>query len=302
MPAAEDLPRAEVLDKLRLTQDGGLKRAAIALFGKDPRQFYPSLYVKIGRFGADEAPRFHEEISGNLIQLFKQVPEVLDVKFLRRNIRFEGYKRLEELEYPVEALREMLLNALAHRQYQGAHIQLRVYDEHLQIWNEGALPAEVPVESLQGAHMSRPRNPLIASVLFRAGYIDLWGYGTLKIFRACEAAGLPEPVITEVFGGVLVKLISGGQMGGVGGGQIGGQIGGQVDLTDRQREVLALIAANPSISRADIAEHMQINESAVQKHIEKLKENFTQLELSEELFKGFIEMSLFEEWFKYQNS
>lgn len=50
------------------------------------------------------------------------------------------------------------------------------------------------------------RNPLIADVCFKAGYIDSWGRGTIKIYEACKAAGLPEPEITVLDGGILVTL------------------------------------------------------------------------------------------------
>lgn len=120
------------------------------------------------------------------------------------------------------------------------------------------------------------RNPLIASVLFRAGYIDLWGYGTVKIFRACQAAGLPAPEIEEVFGGVLVKLRAGGQKGGTMGGTIGGAIGGTDGgtdgLSDREKEIITLVEQNAFATYRGIAKKLEINVSAVQKHIEKLKE------------------------------
>ena len=55
-------------------------------------------------------------------------------------------------------------------------------------------------------HSSHPRNPLIADVCFKGGYIDSWGRGTLKIINACREAELPEPSITEQFGGMLVEI------------------------------------------------------------------------------------------------
>lgn len=62
------------------------------------------------------------------------------------------------------------------------------------------------LQSLKKHHISRPRNPLIADVCFKAGYIDSWGRGTLKIFEACKEAGLPEPEITAMDGDILVTL------------------------------------------------------------------------------------------------
>ena len=69
-------------------------------------------------------------------------------------------------------------------------------------WNKTSMT----IESLKGHHVSRRRNPLIADVCFKAGYIDSWGRGTIKIFEACKTAGLPEPEITGLDGGTLVTL------------------------------------------------------------------------------------------------
>ncbi len=108
---------------------------------------------------------------------------MLNNKFLTKHIDFEGLQRIEKGEYPVAALREMLLNALVHKNYSGAQIQLRVYDDKISIWNEGTLPEGLSFEALKRQHPSRPRNPLIADVCFKGGYIDAWGRGTLKIIR-----------------------------------------------------------------------------------------------------------------------
>jgi ATP-dependent DNA helicase RecG len=202
-----DLPLQDTLEKLRLANGNSLKRAALILFGKDPNQFYPNIKVKIGRFGTTDADlRFQEVLEGNILELLVQVPEMLNAKFLNKPIVFEGLQRIEKDIYPVAAIREMLLNALVHRTYMGSMIQIRVYDHKLTLWNEGNLPEGMTVESLKGHHVSRPRNPLIADVCFKAGYIDSWGRGTIKIYEACKEAGLPEPEITPLDGGILVTL------------------------------------------------------------------------------------------------
>ena len=202
-----ELPVKETLEKLRLATGDKLKRAALILFGKDPNKFYPNIKVKIGRFGTNDADlRFQEVLEGNLLELLKQVPEMLHSKFLIRPIVFEGLQRIEKDTYPVAAIREMLLNALVHRTYMGSMIQIRVYDDKLTIWNEGNLPEGMTIASLKEHHVSRPRNPLIADVCFKAGFIDSWGRGTIKIFEACKEASLPEPKIASLDGGILVTL------------------------------------------------------------------------------------------------
>lgn len=207
LPENKGLTIPELFEKLRLTENGQLKRAALILFGKEPTKFYPNTFVKIGRFGKDDTDLiFQETEEENLIVLLQAVLNQLNHKFLTRPIEFEGMHRLEKSEYPTAALREIILNALVHRNYMGSPTQIRIYDNKINFWNEGILPEGLTFEALKGFHTSRPRNVLIADVCFKGGFIDSWGRGTLKIYDACKQAELPEPEIKEFQGGFLVTL------------------------------------------------------------------------------------------------
>ncbi|MDR0308149.1 MAG: putative DNA binding domain-containing protein [Chitinispirillales bacterium] len=207
LPDVEGLTTEEIFEKLRLLENGQLKRAAIILFGKDPCRFYPNVFMKMGRFVKDDADlRFQEVEEGNIIILLRNVLEQLIQKFLIRNIEFEGMYRIETPEYPMPALREMLLNAMVHRNYMGSFTQIRVYDDKILIWNDGGLPEGINVESLKRTHFSKPRNLLIADVCFKGGLIDSWGRGTLRIIDTCKEAGLPDPELAERDGGFFVTL------------------------------------------------------------------------------------------------
>ena len=183
----------ELFEKLRLAENGQLKRSAITFFGKGPGKFYPNIFVKIGRFGKDDTDiKFQETEEGNLVMLLQAVLNQLNHKFLIRSIEFEGMHRIEKGEYPLAAIREMLLNALVHRSYMGAPIQIRMYDEKISIWNEGTLPEGLTLAALKRSHSSRPRNPVIADIAFKGGYINAWGRGTIKILDTCKQPDLPE--------------------------------------------------------------------------------------------------------------
>jgi ATP-dependent DNA helicase RecG len=134
---------------------------------------------------------------------------MLNAKFFIHPIDFVGMQRIERDEYPVAAVREMILNALVHRNYMGSPSQIRLYDNNFSVWNDGGLPEGITEEDLKKAHRSKPRNPLIADVCFKAGYIDSWGRGTIKIIEACEEAGLPEPILQEEQGGFVSKVFKG---------------------------------------------------------------------------------------------
>ena len=198
----------DVLDSLGLIDnDGYLKNAAILLFGKNPLRFFPSVAFKIGRFGKDEADlMFQDIIEGNIIQMADRVMELLQGKYLVSPVRFEGMQRYETLEIPKEALREILYNAIAHKDYAGPDIQMHVYDDHIEVWNEGELPEGYTEETLMGRHSSKPRNRNIANAMFKAGFIDTWGRGYMKIREGFEAAELPMPRVQNFCGGVEVTV------------------------------------------------------------------------------------------------
>jgi len=196
-----------ILDKLNLLDGSKLKRAAILLFGKDTQKFYPSAYLKIGKFLTEADLQTSDVVEGNLFEQLESALEILRTKYLKSEIRFEGIHRREILEYPHEALREGIINALIHRDYLGTStIQIRVYNDRLVMMNEGKFPPEVPVEKLKTEHISKPRNVLLAGAFYKAGFIESWGRGTIKIVEKCLEQGLPEPDFKEEFGVVTVQF------------------------------------------------------------------------------------------------
>ncbi len=202
---AEESDIKNLLQKLKLVDGNKLKRAAILLFGNDPQQFYLQALVKIGKFLTETDIQFTDIIHGNLFEQVENSIEILRTKYLISNIKYEGIRRRDILEYPLEALREAIINALIHREYFGtSHIQIRVYPDKLLIMNEGKLPPEVPVEKLKTNHLSKPRNRLLAEIFYYAGFIESWGRGTLKIVNNCIKQGLPEPDFTEENGVMTV--------------------------------------------------------------------------------------------------
>ena len=94
------------------------------------------------------------------------------------------------------------------KNYMGAHIQIEVHDDRLCFWNDGKLPEDLPIKLLKKNHSSKPRNPIIADVCFKGGYIDAWGRGIKKIMDACKEEGLPEPEFEENSGGIMVTLFA----------------------------------------------------------------------------------------------
>ena len=196
-----------LLQKLNLIDDGDLKRAAVLLFGNDPQKFYLQSVVRIGKFLSDTEIQTTDIVKGNLFAQLESALEILRTKYLVSNIKYEGIHRRDILEYPYEALREAIINALIHRDYSGtSQIQIRVYPDKLMLMNEGKLPPEIPVEKLKTNHLSIPRNTLLAKIFYYAGFIESWGHGTIKIVENCIEQGLPEPDFVEEYGVMTVTF------------------------------------------------------------------------------------------------
>ncbi len=183
-----------ILEKLNLIREGKITNACILLFSKNPQKFYIQAKIKVGRFKSLTEIISTDVIEGNLFEQLEKSLNILMTKYLISKTTFEGIYRKEMLEYPYEALREAIINALIHRDYLStSDIQIRVYDDRLVIMNPGSLPPEITIEMLKSEHPSKPRNPLLANIFFYAGFIETWGRGTIKIIEACKNYGLPEP-------------------------------------------------------------------------------------------------------------
>lgn len=258
------LSLADFLNKLRLTENGQLKRAAIVIFGKNPGRFYPNQIVKLGRFGGKEDDlMFQEVVEGNLLHLLRETVAEFNRKFFVKPIHFEGLQRIEKDEYPVAAVREVLLNALVHRDYMSSFIQVRIYDDKLWVWNSGKLPEDISLESLRHVHSSHPRNPLIADVCFKGGYIDSWGRGTLKIINSCLEAGLPDPKIAEEFGGILVEIFK---------NRYATENLKKLGLNERQLIAIAYLKENGSITNSKYQTICHVSKSTATRDIKELEE------------------------------
>lgn len=190
----EHAPSTDILAREALLANGKLTLASLLLFAKNPQRFVPHARIKAGRFKSETLIVDDQEIAGNL---FEQVNAAFAFiqKHLSVRLIITGQPQREEVwDYPLEALREALINAVCHRDYTIAiETQIRVYDDHIVIWNPGALPPSLRVEDLKGRHQSVPRNKLISTIFYEAGLIEKWGSGTNRIIEECRKYGLADP-------------------------------------------------------------------------------------------------------------
>ncbi|MEJ5363919.1 MAG: ATP-binding protein [Desulfosoma sp.] len=191
-----DIP--DILRRLGLLKDGRLNNAAILLFGTRFLPDYPQCQLRMARFRGVDKSEFldQRQMEGHAFSLLDEA-----MLFLRRHLPVAGrivpglFEREDEPLFPLEALREALVNAFCHRDYTitGGAVSLAIYDDRLEIWSDGTLPAGLSPADLKRDHPSKPRNPLIATVFYLRGIIERWGRGTQKIVELCVKAGHPSP-------------------------------------------------------------------------------------------------------------
>lgn len=247
--------------------NGKLTHAAILLFGKNPQKYFPYTTIRIGRFKDQSTIIADHKIEGNLVNQLQRAEETIKSLINKGyEITGESFVRRDVWDYPLEALREALLNAIVHRNYHsmGSEIQVKVYDNRIWIWNPGTLPEGLSVEQLKKSHSSIRRNPLIADLFFRAGYIEQFGSGTLRIMDVLKAAGHPEPEFEEHGNGFTIQLFK----------RKGSRLSKQElqDLNDRQIAALEYLKDHESINNSTYQKLFNVAKSTATRDLKELTE------------------------------
>jgi len=190
-----------ILTGLGLIIDGTITNAAVVLYGKSKRleSLYPQCAIHMARFrGKDRLADFSDnrQYWGHAFTLLQRAEA-----FIRDHMPISGkvvpgkMKREDHPLYPPRAIREALANAICHRDYAmpGASVSVAIYDDRMEIINPGSLRFGITPEVLYQPHESKPWNPIIANVFYRAGFIEQWGTGTLNMIDWCHENGNPPP-------------------------------------------------------------------------------------------------------------
>lgn len=199
---------AILMDNLHLMdEDGYLIRAAMLAFYKDPEKWVTGSYIKIGYFRKSDSDLvYQDEVHGPLIEQIDKAVDLVYTKYMKALIDYEGIQRVEQFMFHKDAFREILLNAIVHKDYSSCNpIQISVYEDKIYIWNDGEMPPNLnTTDKLFMKHSSKPYNPKLANVFFKSGMIEAWGRGFEKIKEVCGLydGSLPEYEINEA--GIMV--------------------------------------------------------------------------------------------------
>jgi ATP-dependent DNA helicase RecG len=200
--AIQSSPLQELLGKLGvLTTVGNLSVptvAGILLFGREPQRFLPHTTLRIARFlGADMTTFLDQaDITGTIPQMIDEAEKFV-TRNTRHGIRIVGFKHVDMHEYPIEAIREAITNALCHRDWGHAGMQVRVaiFDDRIFVDSPGKLPPGVTLDNIEHVHVLR--NPIVAQLLYDINYIENWGSGVPRMKRAMREYNLNPPIFDE---------------------------------------------------------------------------------------------------------
>lgn len=197
-PLSENAEPKELLVHLNLLHAEVPTHAAMLLFGRQPQRLLISSEIKCAHFhGTDVAKPIpsYQVYKGTVFQLVDQAVDfVLSKINLAVGTRAAGNQAPVSYELPPDAVREAIVNAVAHRDYTSTgSVQVMLFADRLEVWNPGALSSSLTLQQLREPHGSFPTNPLLAESLYLAQYIERMGTGTRDMIRLCREAGLREP-------------------------------------------------------------------------------------------------------------
>lgn len=195
-----------------LTPAGQPTYAGVLLFGHEPDAFVTGCEITVVRYaGTEMGDEFlRQDIRDTLPEQIRRAEAFL-VSNMRVGARLLGFGREDKTEYPLEAVREAVVNAVAHRDYSitGDQIRVFMFADRIEVYSPGRLPGPVTVENIVEERFSR--NETIVQVLADLGFIERLGYGIDRMIRLMQQEDLPEPIFEETANGFRVTLYGHGQ-------------------------------------------------------------------------------------------
>ncbi|MDZ4764435.1 MAG: ATP-binding protein [Chloroflexota bacterium] len=244
-------------------QDGRLRptHAGILLFGKEPQRYVRGAEITAVRFpGESMGDHFTRQDMGGALPDQIRKAETFLRDHLRKNAALgASMARAETLEYPIEAARELVINAVAHRDYSisGDGIRLYIYRGRMEVTSPGGLPGPVTIENIKDERFSR--NPVIVQVLSDMQFIERLGYGVDRVYDLMHARRLRAPEFNETAGGFRVTLYNEttqsaddlpppDEVPGFNGSYNG------IPINPRQEAALLFLTKNPRITNSELQE------------------------------------------------
>ena len=230
----------------------------VLLFGRDRLAHFPDAWIQAGRFeGTDKAAILdHAELEMPLVQAIEEAIAFVE-KHSSRGAAIGRVRRKDRWSLPPVAVREAIVNAVAHADYSqhGAPIRIAIFDDRLDVESPGLLPFGLTLGDLP-LGVSKLRNRVIGRVLHELGLVEQWGSGVPRMLAACRESGLAPPVWDEI--GVRLRVTLRTDRVGV------------VDVDPSDRSILDLLEGGAQRSTGEIAGTIGLSPRATRTRLGKL--------------------------------
>jgi len=253
----------EFLRKLEIIRNNQITFGGFLLFVKE----YSIISdVEVGRFKSDTI--IIDSLSLNT-DLFTEIDEILN--FIKKHLMVEYIitgepQRTERFDYPVDAIREIVINMVVHRDYrESSGSNVKIFDDRIEFFNPGGLYGGLTIHGLlSGNYTSQCRNKLIAKAFKEAGLIERYGSGIQRILNICKNYGIVTPIFEEVFNGFRVTLYKEKR-------QINVDVPKDVPKESRVEYLLSLISENDRITISELAQRCKVSIKTIKRDIDFLK-------------------------------
>ena len=260
------------LIKNELLRDGAVTHAAYLLFAKNDTL---TTTIEMGRFQTDTIIKDSARTQTDIIS---QIDDVIDFvkKHINREIIITGEpQNTQRWQYPIEAIREIVINMIVHRDYRSSSDSIiKIYNNRIEFYNPGRLPDTISIEDLlENRYRSTPRNKLIAEQFKSLGLIEKYGSGIHRIIESFKVESLPVPKFEHISDGFMVTVFTGDVVDNVADNVVDNVVDNvKHSLRDIQLSILKQIEKQGNTSASKIAQQHSISPRTAQRHLRILKE------------------------------
>ena len=256
----------EALSHFNLLSGGRPTHGAVLLFGETPQRLLPAADLTCLHFTGTEIAKpiaSQQVFDGTLFELVDKAVAFVMERMWREVDPGEGTPESRvQYELPYDAVREAVVNAVAHRNYAShSGVQVTVFRDRVEIWNPGGLPEDLTVEQLRLPHPSVPRNRRISEPLYLAHYIERAGTGTLDIIRRCRDAGLADPEFAsdgDRFVAILWR------------DWLTPAVMADRALTDRQRDIVVHVKGSVRVTNTEVQQLLGVSKRTAHRDLAEL--------------------------------
>jgi ATP-dependent DNA helicase RecG len=260
----------EVLQKYGLLRNDQLTFGAYLLFAKG---FCLTSGIQAGRFKTStdiiDSISLNTDILSEIDAIMIFVQKHLSVEYI---ITGEA-QREERYDYPLDAIREVVLNMVVHRDYRDSSDSvIKIFDDRIEFFNPGGLYDDLTIEQLtSNYYQSKTRNKLVAHMFKECGLIEKYGSGISRIKKQCAEHGLIEPKFEEIQKGFQVTLYKAFQLNV--GANVGVNVGVNVGANVGVNEVLEFIKQNQPTKSKYIVEYFDVTQRTIERYLKQLKDS-----------------------------